>query len=182
MPRITPIRTKDQVKPEHHPQFDAIASSRGEVRGPFAMLMHSPELAGRAAHLGAYVRFEGVLAHRTIELAVVSAARALNCPYEWGAHVIQAKEQGISDTAIDAIRSGRNDQLPAEDRAVADFAQALVRQQGRVDEAAVKAMEARFGTQGVVELVATVGYYGMIGTVLNAFAVEPGAGHDVLPV
>ena len=63
-----------------------------------------------------------------------------------------------------------------------DFAQRLVREKGRIDETTLKAMEARLGTKALVEMVATVGYYGMIGTVLNAFAQEPAATHDPLPL
>src|SRR5262249_12797787 len=61
MARLTPITSKDQVAPESHPVVDAITKSRGALQGPFSMFLHAPELAGRVAHLGAYVRFEGGL-------------------------------------------------------------------------------------------------------------------------
>ena len=67
-------------------------------------------------------------------------------------------------------------------RQVVDFAQRLVREKGRIDETTLKAMETRLGTKALVEMVATVGYYGMIGTVLNAFAQEPAPTHDPLPL
>ena len=105
MPRITPVRTKDQVEEQYYGVFDAIAESRGEVRGPFSLLMHSPELAGRAAHLGAYIRFEGALDNATMETAIISAAREFNCGYEWGAHVAMARQAGVPETTIAAIRS-----------------------------------------------------------------------------
>ena len=41
--------------------WDRIAQSRGRVAGPFAALLHSPELARRIAETGHYVRFEGPL-------------------------------------------------------------------------------------------------------------------------
>jgi len=61
MARLPPITSKDQVAAEHRAVFDSIVQSRGAVQGPFTMFLHSPELAGRVAHLGAYVRFEGSL-------------------------------------------------------------------------------------------------------------------------
>ncbi len=182
MPRITPIRSKDQVAPEHHAVFDAIAESRGEVRGPFSMLMHSPEMAGRAAHLGAFLRFEGLLDNATLETAIISAARQMNCPYEWAAHVVMARKAGVSEDIIAAIRDRNNEALPAEVRQVVDYAQRVARDNGRVDEATVKAIEARFSVRGLVELTTTVGYYGMIAAVLNAFDVQPAADADKLPV
>jgi 4-carboxymuconolactone decarboxylase len=61
MARTPPITSKDQVPAKDHNIFDSIVASRGAVQGPFTMFLHSPELAGRLAHLGAYVRLEGKL-------------------------------------------------------------------------------------------------------------------------
>jgi 4-carboxymuconolactone decarboxylase len=55
MPRLPEV-TRDQLSAEDQAVYDAIAASRGSVRGPFAVLMHSPDVAGRAAHVGTYVR------------------------------------------------------------------------------------------------------------------------------
>src|SRR5882724_5877358 len=44
MPRVTPITSKEQVASEHQPIFDAVAEGRGSVRGPFSIMMHSPEM------------------------------------------------------------------------------------------------------------------------------------------
>ena len=60
--RVPLISRRDEVAPEHRAAFDAIAESRGRVAGPFSVLLHSPEVAKRAAHLGAYIRFESPLA------------------------------------------------------------------------------------------------------------------------
>ena len=52
MARIAIIEKKEDLQPEHQSIYDAIAQSRGVVGGPFLALLHSPELAGRTAHLG----------------------------------------------------------------------------------------------------------------------------------
>ena len=68
MARIAIIEKKEDLPPEHQSIYDAIAQSRGVVGGPFLALLHSPELAGRTAHLGSYVRFQSSLDpedHRT---------------------------------------------------------------------------------------------------------------------
>src|SRR6266567_1616242 len=57
MARIATIDKKEELAPEFHNIYDAIAQSRGIVGGPFLALLHSPELAGRTAHLGSYGRF-----------------------------------------------------------------------------------------------------------------------------
>src|SRR6266542_2438095 len=56
-PRITPITRRDQVPEEHRSIFDAVAEGRGSVRGPFSILMHSPELCRRHLDVGTYLRF-----------------------------------------------------------------------------------------------------------------------------
>jgi 4-carboxymuconolactone decarboxylase len=61
MTRIPEITSKEQVPADKHAVVESIVGSRGRVSGPFAMLLHSPEVAGRAAHLGAYIRFDSIL-------------------------------------------------------------------------------------------------------------------------
>src|SRR5438046_9298018 len=77
MARLPPISSKDQVAGQHQAVFDSIVASRGAVQGPFTMFLHSPELAGRLGHLGAYVRFEGSLDMRVRVLAAMTGAREL---------------------------------------------------------------------------------------------------------
>jgi 4-carboxymuconolactone decarboxylase len=75
MARLPSITSKDQVPAKDHTIFDSIVASRGAVQGPFTIFLHSPELAGRLAHLGTYVRFEGSLDMRVRVLAAMTAAR-----------------------------------------------------------------------------------------------------------
>ena len=95
MARIATINKKEDLAPESRTVYDAILQSRGAVGGPWLALLHSPELAGRTAHLGSYVRFESSLDRRLIELAALAAARELDCKHEWAAHVNHAQKAGI---------------------------------------------------------------------------------------
>jgi len=52
----------------------------------------------------------------------------------------------------------------------------------RVDEPTFAAVRGRLGVQGVVELTAAAGYYGLIAGILNAFEILPEPGTDPLPV
>ncbi len=40
-----PNLEKDQLKPEDLQFYESIADSRGSVRGPYGVLLHSPDLA-----------------------------------------------------------------------------------------------------------------------------------------
>ena len=61
MSRVPLIEQRGDVPEEAAHHFDSIASSRGRISGPFAVLLNSPEVACTAAHLGAYVGFESTL-------------------------------------------------------------------------------------------------------------------------
>lgn len=75
MARIATIDKKEDLAPEHRSVYETIAESRGAVGGPFVALLHSPEVASRTAHLGRYLRFEGILDKKVVELATLAAAR-----------------------------------------------------------------------------------------------------------
>src|SRR5271163_5065209 len=98
MARLPPVTSKDQVAAEHRAIFESIVQSRGAVQGPFTMFLHSPELTGRLAHLGAYVRFEGSLDMRVRVLAAMVVAREFEAEYIWGAQTGIARERNVPET------------------------------------------------------------------------------------
>src|SRR4029077_5862782 len=105
LPHSTP---KEQVDTKHHAVFDSIVASRGAVQGPFLMFLHSPEVAERVAHLGAYVRFEGTLDMRARVLAAMTVAREFDAMYVWGAQTGGARRQGVPEETITAIRENHS--------------------------------------------------------------------------
>ena len=182
MARVPLITQKDELPSEYHAAFDLITQSRGQVAGPFSVLLHSPEVAKRIAHLGTYVRFESALSGEQRELAILATARAMDCRYEWAAHVPLAEKAGVRLEAITAIR-GRQAPAgltPAEAEIVAYATELLGGH--RVGGGLFEGLRNRLGARGMVELTATVGYYAMIACTLNAFDVQPDPGADLLPV
>lgn len=181
MTRIPQLTNRDQVAAEAWPIFDAITASRGNVRGPFSVLMHSPEVAGRTAHLGTFVRFESSLTPPIRELTVMTAARECECAYEWAAHVASAREAAVSDATIEVIKHRLPvDSLPPLDQALVRFARELVRDH-KVSDGTFAAVHGVLGDRGIAELTAAVGYYCLLACVLNAFEVPPLPGGDALP-
>ena len=179
MARLTPITSRDQVAAEHQAVVDGIVASRGAIQGPFTMFLHSPELAGRVAHLGGYVRFEGTLDQRVRVLAAMTVAREFEAAYVWGAQTGAARRLGVPEATIAAIREGHARGLPAEDAQVVEFTRALLRAH-RVDEATAKAMRARFGDDGFIQLTGAIGYYSLLAMTVNACELEAGPGAEVL--
>jgi 4-carboxymuconolactone decarboxylase len=182
MARLPPITRKDQLAAAHHAIFDAIAASRGAVQGPFTMLLHCPELAGRVAELGAFVRFAGTLDMRVRVLAAMTVARELDAVYVWGAQSAGARRQGVPEATIAAIREKSEELhgIAAADAEIIAFTRALLRRH-RVDEASFAALRARFGNEGLIELTGAIGYYAMLAMTVNACALEAAPGAEVLP-
>lgn len=181
MARLPLITSKDQIAAEHHAIVDSIIASRGSLHGPFTMFLHAPEVAGRVAHLGAYVRFEGTLDMRVRVLAAMTVAREFEALYVWGAQTGSARRQNVPETTIAAIRDNRSDGIPADDLAIVAFTRALLRQH-RVDDATFAAMRDRFGADQLVQLTTAIGYYALLSMTVNACELEPAPGAEVLAV
>ena len=179
MARLRPITSKDQVPAKDHKIFDSLSLSRGAVQGPFTMFLHSPELAGRLAHLGAYVRFEGSLDMRVRVLAAMTVAREFEAVYVWGAQTGGARRLGVPEETIAAIRENHFRGLPPEDAEIVEFTRQLLRRH-RVDEASSTLLEKRFGSDGLIQLTGAIGYYSMLAMTVNACELEAAPGAEVL--
>jgi 4-carboxymuconolactone decarboxylase len=133
--RLSPITSKDQVPAKDQAIFEAIVASRGAVQGPFTMFLHSPEIAGRVAHLGAYVRFEGSLDMRVRVLAAMTVAREYEAMYVWGAQTGGARRQGVPEATITAIRENHSRGIAPEDAEIVDFTRRLSASTGSTSRA-----------------------------------------------
>src|SRR3954447_4464576 len=151
MARLPLIHSKDQLAPEDQPIAEAIIGSRGSLEGPFSVFLHCPELAGRLAHLGAFIRFEGTLDFRVRTLAALVVARTFDAHYVWGAQTGIARQRDIPESTIAAIRDGRSDGIAEDDLAIIAFTRTLLRQH-RVSDHDAGALRQRFGDDGFIQL------------------------------
>ena len=181
MARLTPITEKSQMAAKDHAIFDSIVASRGSIHGPFVMFLHSPELTGRLAHLGAYVRFEGSLDMRVRVLAAMVVAREFEAEYIWGAQTGIARERNVPETTINAIRKNHSDGIPPEDAQIVNFTRALLRRH-RIDDVTAAALRERFGDDEFIQLTGAIGYYSMLAMTVNACELEAAPNAEVLRV
>lgn len=180
MARLTAITSKEQAPAEHGGIVDQIIKSRGSIaQGPFTMFLHSPELAGRVAHLGAYVRFEGTLDMRVRVLAAMVVAREFEALYVWGAQTGGARRQGVTEETITAIREGHSRGLSADDAQIVDFTRQLL-QKHRIDDGSLAAIRQRFNDDELIQLTGAIGYYSLLAMTVNACELEAGPGAEVL--
>lgn len=168
MSRIPLIDQREQLPETDRPVFDGIMASRGRITPTFGLMLHSPQVAERAAHLGTYMRFESSLDVPHRELAALAAAHLCKCAYEWGQHQKPARDHGVSEAAISALGTdGTLDGVEAAEALIIRYARQILLDH-TVDEATLAAARARFGERGTIDLTATLGYYSMIACILNA--------------
>ena len=176
MARIPQITDISSLNHEHHSIFESIASSRGRISGPFSVLLNSPEVAGRSAHLGAYLRFESIIENHLLELAIITSAREMDCDYEWAYHVLLARKAGVPESVIDIInkRSDTKDISP-EFRSIITYTRELLNLK-KVTQETFDLVSDQLGIQGTTALTAAIGYYVMLACSLNAFEIMPEEG------
>lgn len=181
-----PLVTRDQVPEQFREAFDQVtAESGGVIRtGPGSITINSPEMARRRNHLTSYLRYETTFAKRLQELAILTAARAMDCPYIWNAHAPAARQAGVSDALITALRERQPlPTMAADEAALVTYAREFF-QTHKVSPSTFQAALAQFGAQHLVELTALMGHYAQTAFFLNAFEVELPAqrSEPVLPV
>jgi 4-carboxymuconolactone decarboxylase len=176
MPRLKPL-TPERMTDEQKRVADEIAGGpRGGLRGPFPALLYSPELADRVQRLGEFCRFNTSLPAKLSELAILVTARHWAAQYEWFAHARIAREKGLSDAVIEAIRARKTPSFKDPDEELVYRFAAEYYASKRVSDASYRAVVKRFGEAATVELVGVMGYYGLVAMTLNVFEMSLPAG------
>ena len=164
--RMPPIPDEEMTEAQKE-AVEEFRSARGEPRGPWSVILRSPELLNRLRGVSDYLRFNSSLPPRLSEFVILITAREWTQNYEWAAHHRLALEGGLSPDIASAVADGRRPEGMADDEAALyDFCTALHRD-GRVSDAAYARALDEFGEQGIVEMVGLSGYYTLIAMVLN---------------
>jgi 4-carboxymuconolactone decarboxylase len=181
-PRL-PALAPDALTPAQQALVDSIRSGpRGQatqIRGPFAVFLHSPDYGQLAQQLGGYCRLRTRVPPRLSEFAILLTARLWRSQYEWFAHVPHAERAGVTPQTIRALRAGRTPKSsPKDERAVHDFIKELYRRK-RVSDKTYARLHAILGDDGMVEFVGILGYYVLIAMSLNVFRMGPPEGEPL---
>ena len=154
--------------------YDGIAAGpRGSVRGPLAIWLNRPELADAAQNLGRYCRYECSLPKKLRELAILTTARIWDAEFEWAAHVDHARNAGVSEDIIHALRNDQEVPLTTEaETVVYCVTQKLNTTRALPDDLYQQAHEI-LGRDQLVDLIGLLGYYALISMTIKAFDIDP---------
>ena len=167
-----PYVSRDDLPEDKRHVYDRIAETRGSVDHIFRLLLNSPDAAEVATSVGEYIRYRSPLEPAIREIAILSVARELNCDYEWAQHEPIARRDGVSDSTIESIRSGRAPMgVPAKEGVYVQGVRELVRD-GTLSDATYQAIEHLIGPAQTLDLLVLVGYYSMLTRIMATFEID----------
>lgn len=173
MARI-PLVTREAVAEGERAAYDAFIASRGDRPnvGPYSLIAHLPEMAQRLEALRTYIRGDDSLPQKLQELVMITVAREMGCAFIWYAHAAAARQAGVRDDIVDAIREQREPtNLDASERTVLHFARELLRRR-KVSQTTFDAATAQFGQRGTMLLTNLVACYAVLAYNMNTYELE----------
>jgi 4-carboxymuconolactone decarboxylase len=145
----------------------------------FRVLAHHPRLQSRMSRLGGLVLQTGVVPARDREIAILRVAACTGCQYEFGQHATVGAKTGLSEDEIRAIGTQRTrpDGWSDEDWAIVDMTDQLLQDAEIVDDGVLDGLVARYGYDGLLELITAVGLYRIFASIMKTAGVplEQGA-------
>ena len=174
-----PKLTYEQLTPEQKSAWDeVVAGPRKKMHGPFFIWLHSPELLSRGQKLGLYARYESSLPQRLSELCILMTAAHWKAAGEWVDHAPIARELGVDAEALEALRKGLPAKFKNADEAAAyELAQELLNKRD-VSDVTYARVNGVLGERGILDLIAVLGYYGLIAMSVRPFALKPDGAAD----
>ena len=168
MPRI-PLVSAASMTEAQRQVYDAMMNGprKSPPVGPLAAAMHRPDLAEAWSALGLVLRFRSGFPPRLREFVILLVGRHWDCQFEWFSHEAEARKVGLSPATIETLRQGGATFAQADEQAIYDYAMELLRRHHATD-ATYQPVLAAYGTAGIVELTALIGYYSMVALTLNA--------------
>jgi 4-carboxymuconolactone decarboxylase len=169
MPRM-PEQSRTEANKD---AYDYLEKTRGSVRGGFAVTLASPDITQRMAHVGTYVRFESQVPPSIRELATVVISAEMKNPAESTVHAAQCRKLEVTEAALNAALECKPVTQATDDEKLAiAFARELGRDHA-LSQATFDAAKQRLGEKGVIDLIATVGYYAMLAVTHVALDIRP---------
>ena len=169
MGRLTP---ENMTEEQRAAAAELASGPRGEVRGPFNVLLRSPGLMSPLQKVGEYLRFKCQLDRRIAEFATLIAARQWTQTYEWQAHHPLALKAGLKPEIAQAVADGRRPTGMAQDEEVVYDVLTEAFHNKSVSDATYERALKQFGEQNLVDLLAIGGYYAMLAMLLNVARTE----------
>ena len=162
----------EEMTPQQNDLVKEVVQGRGYVLTPFKIWIHSPDVAAGMERLGDAVTKGTSLTRREREIAVLLIANHWKAEYVWTNHVRHCLKLGFAPEVIEAIRTGKRPALDNErERTVYELGIIAMEEGSGSDEVFDRA-EKSLGRRGVAEVLAVLGYFGMVAMSLKLHRVS----------
>jgi AhpD family alkylhydroperoxidase len=130
----------------------------------------NPDMHRGFASLSGRVHSASHLQARTRELVVLQVGGMLGAAYEVQQHEIAARRAGVTNTEIEALRSGDLEVFSTADRIAVIYAAAV--EERRVDDALWEKAREHFSEQELVDMTLVAAFYGLASRFVLALDVD----------
>lgn len=145
-----------------------------DANNALATFAHHPALAKAFLRFNVHLLYSSTLPARIRELAILRVAHRRDCGYEWTHHVSMAKDEGITDDQIAAVRrfgDGVADGLDAFDQTVLTGVDELD-EKSELSDQTWAALGELLNDQQRMDFVFTVGCYTLLAMAFNTFGIQ----------
>lgn len=133
----------------------------------YRSMAHHPQLLNAWAPLRAHIVTRPALTPEQSEIVILRCGHRLGSEYEWAHHVHRARKIGMDDARIARI-AGRPEDLGAGDALLMRAVDELFDDR-RLSPATQDELCHSIGPTGVLDLIATVGFYTVLGFIVRSF-------------
>jgi 4-carboxymuconolactone decarboxylase len=172
-----PALNSSQLSPEQKAYIENLqkpprSNTTALQNPPYKVYMRSPELASKLEAVSDYVRWGTGQPPRLTELAIMITARQWSSQWIWRAHYRLAVRGGLDPSVgADIATDKRPEKMKEDETVLYNYAMEMYRDRAVSDATYATAVK-QFGEKGLIDLVATMGYYDTVAmTLITAKAV-----------
>lgn len=135
----------------------------------YRVMAHHPDLLRAWSGFRNHCVLSSALTPEQSEVVILRSGWRLGSDYEWQHHIVRGRKAGLSDARIRALR-GDLTRMEPQDAVLAEAVDALFAAK-RLSPALAARLAALVGRQGLLDVMATVAHYTLLGFLLNSFDV-----------
>ncbi|MWB79097.1 carboxymuconolactone decarboxylase family protein [Pseudooceanicola sp. 216_PA32_1] len=139
----------------------------------YRVMAHHPALLRAWAPLRQHVVKDTALGQERSEIVILRVGVRLGSSYEWAHHVARARALGMPDARISAVRG-----MPEGEDGLLVRAVDAILDDHRLPGPLEQEIAAAIGREAVFDIIATVGFYSVLGAILMTYDVPLDAAID----
>lgn len=170
VPRVPPI-PESQWDEETREMLEPLRRD-GRLYNIFATLARHPKLMKRWMVFASHILGKSTLSARQREIVILRTGWLCQAEYEWGHHVLIARDAGLDQDEIDRIKLGPDSPGWSELESALLKAVDELHAHAFVGDATWKLLAEQYSTEQVIDLIFTVGQYHTVSMALNSLGVQ----------